>query len=780
MTHRRLVCRTVAPRCDRRPFVATLLLLSAAIALGITLARAGGNIEAVVNGNTKITDSVWSPLALPIPWRINGQGVINNCNNGNPLCVGGVSPLTLQRAIDGLTSAFNTWQNLQTSRITFTFAGTSSQTNIGVDNVHLITWADTNSNNCPSGVVATTTNTHLAADLTVTASNRHVVFPGGAIDLDPATYPDGTILKAGTILDADMAWCPAGNDYVDAPLDTTTSTLDMVAVATHELGHFHGLSHSSLVSPYATMLPFVDVTVDYGNQARTLSQDDIAASSRYYPETSLAGNFGSIIGRLLLPGGTTAADGVSVTAFNRATGEMTVQVFSVSRFTLSTALPGPFTIDWLPPGDYYVGVEYFDSTTGMNGGGDDDWWDNNRFNLTILNSNVSGGANPPFIARPEFYSIPETSTDDLADQVALTVGGGQTVDVGSIIINTDAPPAPTGATALHLSNSTTAQVTFPAGFSFPFFGRSWTSVFVNDNANLTFGAGATFSHSGSFLGPDPNQPGVPVPPRIAFPLSDLDPGIDNRGQSGGALDVFWKFVPDGTDPRNDRMEFTYLGIPVTLTTKSCTAVVRLFRSGRIEIQNRFVSAWWGITGISPGGDGTEPFAQIDITRQLPYSGSAGQAIFEHFEFAQPASVGGANNLRHANDTNGSLLVFAPNAQGGYDFSSPNFVNLRPGEVLNQVFNDATHLGWDALAGASAYNVYRGGLGSFMDTDGDGAADSYGSCLDAGLSSPADTDAATPAAGTGFFYLVTGRNPAGEGTLGQASSGVPRPNTAPCP
>src|SRR5258705_11940017 len=117
-----------------------------------------------------------------------------------------------------------------------------------------------------------------------------------------------------------MSFCTSGNDFVDVPLDTTTSTFDFIAVATHELGHFHGLSHSSLVTPYATMLPFVDVTVDYGVQARTLSQDDIASSSRDYPEASLQANFGSITARLFLPGGTTAADGASATAFNKATG----------------------------------------------------------------------------------------------------------------------------------------------------------------------------------------------------------------------------------------------------------------------------------------------------------------------------------------------------------------------------------------------------------------------------------------------------------------------------
>jgi hypothetical protein len=35
-------------------------------------------------------------------------------------------------------------------------------------------------------------------------------------------------------------------------------------------------------------------------------------------------------------------------------------------------------------------------------------------------------------------------------------------------------------------------------------------------------------------------------------------------------------------------------------------------------------------------------------------------------------------------------------------------------------------------------------------------------------------------GTGYYYLVTGQNACGEGTLGTRSNGVPRPNGAPCP
>src|SRR5207245_6886592 len=118
--------------------------------------------------------------------------------------------------------------------------------------------------------------------------------------------------------------------------------------------------------------------------------------------------------------------------------------------------------------------------------------------------------------------------------------------------------------------------------------------------------------------------------------------------------------------------------------------------------------------------------------------------------------------------------FTPNAAGGYDLTSPE------GEAQNLGFTSATAFAWDARADATTYNVYRGALGSFVDSNGDGAADAYGACLDHGLVSPSDADAASPATGSGFFYLVTARNAAGEGPLGFASSGAPLPNTQPCP
>ncbi len=733
-------------------------------------ATAGGSLEAIVNSGTAILPIAWSPRAIPISWVINEQGVVNNCDDGNPTCVGGVSPVTLQRAIDSLQAGFDAWEAIPTSTVTFTFAGTSSQSAIGLDALHLITWADTNPSFCGGGTVAVTPSTSLTAQLTVTDSNRDLN-ADGIVDLLPSIYPSGTVLPAGTMVDADMAWCPASNDYTDELIDTTTFTFDIVGVGTHEIGHFIGASHSSLISPVSTLLPFVDTRANFNSAIRTLSPDDIASASRIYPAPGFATDLGTITGQLRFPGTTTPAAGVSVTAFNVATGEMTVQVFSVSQFTATSSAPGSFRIDGLPPGSYRVGIEYFDSTTGIGGFGDADWWDNNRYNTTVFNGNVARGA-----ARPEFVSSPETGDDDLQPAVVFDVAAGQTVNAGTAFINTIAPPPPAGATPLNLGNGSAVQVLFPGGFTFPFFGQNWTSVYANDNANLTFGAASTAAHTGNFLGPDVVSGGA-VPPRIGLPMTNLDPSVDNRGQSGEELDVFARFV---SDAQGDRVEVIYLGTPVIGTRKSSTVIARLFGTGRIEIEYRFFSAWWGIVGLSPGGTGGAPFSEIDFSRQLPFSTSTGQAVFEHFVFSQPSNVGGASDLVDAFDLNGALLIFAPNAAGGYDITSPDLAVAPPGIVQNARFETAALLAWDARAEALNYAVYSGLVSDLVDADSDGVADGYGACFAPGLTTPSLMVSAAPAAGTARFFLITGRNAGGEGPFRAAGNGLPRPNASPCP
>ena len=100
-------------------------------------------------------------------------------------------------------------------------------------------------------------------------------------------------------------------------------------------------------------------------------------------------------------------------------------------------------------------------------------------------------------------------------------------------------------------------------------------------------------------------------------------------------------------------------------------------------------------------------------------------------------------------------------------------------VIEMRLPSNTEVQWQQETGFDAYDLYRGDIGALDDTDGDGAAQDYGSCFAENLAGPAFTDGATPAVGRGFIYLVTGRTGGVESPLGSASSGASRPNVHDC-
>jgi hypothetical protein len=98
----------------------------------------------------------------------------------------------------------------------------------------------------------------------------------------------------------------------------------------------------------------------------------------------------------------------------------------------------------------------------------------------------------------------------------------------------------------------------------------------------------------------------------------------------------------------------------------------------------------------------------------------------------------------------------------------------PGEVKGHLFSSKTTLTWSPEKSVGSYDVYRASISSLSGLG-------YGVCLQNGLAAESATDASTPSAGQGYFYLVTARNLLGEiGTKGSASSGIERANAAPCP
>jgi len=92
---------------------------------------------------------------------------------------------------------------------------------------------------------------------------------------------------------------------------------------------------------------------------------------------------------------------------------------------------------------------------------------------------------------------------------------------------------------------------------------------------------------------------------------------------------------------------------------------------------------------------------------------------------------------------------------------------------------AGRLDWQAETGFSAFNLYRGDLDLLpVYTQLPGSNPFAAQSCD--VASPTSIDALLPPSGVTLFYLVSGSDPGAEGTLGNDSGGIERPNQNPCP
>lgn len=137
------------------------------------------------------------------------------------------------------------------------------------------------------------------------------------------------------------------------------------------------------------------------------------------------------------------------------------------------------------------------------------------------------------------------------------------------------------------------------GFTFPYQGNNWGSVFLNSNGNLTFGAGSTdFSETvPEFLA---------GPPRIAPRWDDLDAGDGLVVASPGA----------------GSMTFHFVSVPEFFTTSANYFSVELDASGDIGIDYFATSRTDGLTGVTQGGGAVNP-GETDLSENtsLPATGT---------------------------------------------------------------------------------------------------------------------------------------------------------------
>lgn len=148
----------------------------------------------------------------------------------------------------------------------------------------------------------------------------------------------------------------------------------------------------------------------------------------------------------------------------------------------------------------------------------------------------------------------------------------------------------------------------PIGFSFPFQGQTWQSVFVNTNGHLTFGAPDAFDFTESvaeFLA---------GPPRIAALWRDLSPfhGAKILVEHGkDSLNVHYVSMSE------------FLGETAgTFSTFPNYLSITLHVSGAIHVQWGATTRGQGLVGITPGGGAADPGeSDVSSLRSAPATGT---------------------------------------------------------------------------------------------------------------------------------------------------------------
>ena len=364
----------------------------------------------------------------------NAGGPLSLCSAGSPVKYPGAGSVTMNYDLGTLGSRTNaqaaaivnaalaTWTNVSTATITMTRGS-----NLPVDVTTANYTAYLGNSSFGDGlnpVVYDTDGTLTDLMLGAGASNNVLGFAGSAYNISPCGYVEGRAIINGKLAVSDAT---------------------MTTVLTHELGHFIGLDHTQLdgaqglaTSNYPLMYP-----IAYRTNAG-LHEDDTAAISALYPDSTVNSTYGTLTGTFVTSGGAPIR-GANIWAQNTSTG----QVFSVVSDYLQQGT-GYFKL-LLTPGTYILHAEAID--TGFTGGSGVGPFSNDLTDASFqppLYSAANGGGSP---------MAPVT----MSQQIAITAGCAASVTfaitgVGTIGSSCATPSAITSPVAG--STLSGASVTF--------------------------------------------------------------------------------------------------------------------------------------------------------------------------------------------------------------------------------------------------------------------------------------------------------------------------------
>ncbi len=297
-----------------------------------------------------------------------------------------------------------------------------------------------------------------------------------------------------------------------------------------------------------------------------------------------------------------------------------------------------------------------------------------RATLSCDPGNNTCAAPPEDRANYELFGAGEF---DLVNSSVRFVASGDSfnIDTTSATAYPDAPGTGTvSSTALTLTADGSSLVNF--GFPFPYFGENKTSLFVNANGNLSFGAanGETDESTTTHF----------AVPRISFYFDDLDPS------AAGTVTV---------DEFADRLTVTFDA--VAGGTGTVSAQVQLFSNGTIIMTYLAVSEGDGLVGISAGDNSLNPPPESDFSSLTPAIPGLGDLVINEI-MANPNFVA---------DTNCDL-DFSPTGDEFIEIVNVSGTTLElDGVTIDDNFTTRHTFGPLVLADREAVVVYGGGVSS---------------------------------------------------------------------
>ncbi len=284
-----------------------------------------------------------SPISTgtPIYWNLGNPFNPNEVSGGRivySLNPAGSDDLPFSQVEQALASSFQTWEDIPTSSVAFARGPDTTVTTTANDNVLQLFWLE-NSTTTSDGL-------NIAGTLAI---SRLTTITSGA--------------RAGEIIDAALVF--NGNQHQWA-VDGRSTAADVAEVATHEIGHIIGLSHSPVGG--TTMFP----RSGPGRiRSRSLETDDRICASVIYPAPGFDSSTGTIRGRVVDNNGASIF-GAHVAAVD-ANGNVMAGAISQP--------DGSYSIQGLLSGNYTVYAEPLDAQNNSYF---------SRFDLTQFYNSVSG------------------------------------------------------------------------------------------------------------------------------------------------------------------------------------------------------------------------------------------------------------------------------------------------------------------------------------------------------------------------------------------------------